>query len=65
MLRGMSSLVHILPIFCYALAALGQAVPQTIQLQSRSNPGGLALRRRALSPASEPLTDFFLGTDLQ
>ncbi|KJA20739.1 hypothetical protein HYPSUDRAFT_141873 [Hypholoma sublateritium FD-334 SS-4] len=61
----MALLVRILPVFCYALAALGQAVPQTIQLQSRSTPGGSALRRRALSPASEPLTDFFLGTDLQ
>ncbi|KXN91062.1 Pepsin A [Leucoagaricus sp. SymC.cos] len=41
------------------------AVPQTIQLQSRVVPRGASLKRRALNPATVPLTDFFLGTDLQ
>ncbi|KAF7376309.1 Pepsin A [Mycena sanguinolenta] len=42
-----------------------QAVPQTIQLQSRVAPAHQALRRRALNPVTVPLADFFLGTDLQ
>ncbi|KAJ7072089.1 acid protease [Mycena amicta] len=47
-----------------ALAA-AQAVPQTIQLRSRVAPKEATLRRRALSPTTVNLTDFFLGTDLQ
>ncbi|PPR05853.1 hypothetical protein CVT26_010133 [Gymnopilus dilepis] len=40
--------------------------PHKISLQSRSIPkGSSSFRRRALSPTSEPLADFFLGTDLQ
>ncbi|KAJ7755367.1 acid protease [Mycena maculata] len=42
-----------------------QAVPQTIQLQSRIAPAAATLRRRALNPVTVPLADFFLGTDLQ
>ncbi|KAJ6499109.1 acid protease [Mycena sanguinolenta] len=42
-----------------------QAVPQTIQLQSRVAPAHQTLRRRALNPVTVPLADFFLGTDLQ
>jgi hypothetical protein len=42
-----------------------QAVPQTIQLQSRVAPVPATLRRRALNPVTVPLADFFLGTDLQ
>ncbi|KAJ7929758.1 acid protease [Mycena leptocephala] len=42
-----------------------QAVPQTIPLQSRSAPAADSLRRRALSPTTVPLADFFRGTDLQ
>lgn len=42
-----------------------QATPQTINLQSRVVPRGLYLKRRALSPTTVPLADFFLGTDLQ
>jgi len=52
-------------LFCFALKALGQAVPQTIHLQSRTLSQGASLRRRALSPTTVPLADFFLGTDLQ
>ncbi|CAK5276783.1 unnamed protein product [Mycena citricolor] len=39
--------------------------PHTIQLQSRVAPKDATLRRRALNPATVPLADFFLGTDLQ
>jgi len=42
-----------------------QAVPLTIQLQSRVAPVAATLRRRALNPVTVPLADFFLGTDLQ
>lgn len=45
--------------------AQAQATPQTIQLQSRVAPRGASLKRRALNPATVPLADFFLGTDLQ
>jgi len=44
---------------------LAQATPQTITLQSRAVPRGPLLRSRALPATSEPLADFFLGTDLQ
>jgi len=54
------------------IAALGffglagaHAVPRQISLQSRVAPPGRSLKRRALSPATVPLADFFLGTDLQ
>ncbi|KAF8973138.1 acid protease [Flammula alnicola] len=63
MSKGVISLA--ITFSCYALAVLGQAAPQTVQLQSRSIPKGSVLKRRALSPTSEPLADFFLGTDLQ
>ncbi|PPQ62926.1 hypothetical protein CVT24_006166 [Panaeolus cyanescens] len=40
--------------------------PQTIALTARTVPRGSTFRRRAsISPASIPLDDFFLGTDLQ
>ena len=52
-----------------ALGLLGLAgargVPQTINLQSRVAPPGTSLKQRALNPATVPLADFFLGTDLQ
>ncbi|CAA7261676.1 unnamed protein product [Cyclocybe aegerita] len=48
-----------------ASEAIAQATPQTITLQSRATPYNMAKRRRALPPTSEPLADFFLGTDLQ
>jgi len=54
-----------------ALGLLGlagvHAVPEQVQinLQSRVAPPGSSLKRRALSPATVPLADFFLGTDLQ
>jgi len=57
-----------LVLFCFTLKVLGHAVhavPQTIQLQSRSVSQGFSLRRRALSPTTLPLADFFWGTDLQ
>ncbi|KAF8904489.1 acid protease [Gymnopilus junonius] len=41
------------------------ASPHKVTLQSRSVPKGSSFRRRALSPTSVPLADFFLGTDLQ
>ncbi|KAJ7753740.1 acid protease [Mycena metata] len=41
------------------------ATPHTIRIQSRVAPKEATLRRRALSPATVPLADFFLGTDLQ
>ncbi|KAH9485175.1 Pepsin-2B [Psilocybe cubensis] len=41
------------------------ASPQKITLQSRTLPKGTLMQRRALSPTSIPLADFFLGTDLQ
>ncbi|KIM45262.1 hypothetical protein M413DRAFT_65891 [Hebeloma cylindrosporum] len=55
----------VLALCGFSLSALGQAVPQTIHLQSRIVPQGASLRRRALSPTTVPLADFFLGTDLQ
>lgn len=49
--------------------ALGEttgAVPQTINLMSRSvSARGSVLNRRALNATTVPLTDFFKGTDLQ
>ncbi|KAF8200694.1 acid protease [Pholiota molesta] len=65
MFQDATSWVKALYLFCSILAVSGEAVPQTIQLQSRNIPKGEVLRRRALSPTSEPLADFFLGTDLQ
>ena len=48
-----------------ALGLLGvHAVPQ-LNLHSRVAPPGRSLKRRALDPATVPLADFFLGTDLQ
>ena len=55
----------VLALSCFTLKALGQVVPQTIHLQSRIISQGTSLRRRALSPTTVPLADFFLGTDLQ
>ena len=51
-----------------ALGLLGvHAVPEQVQLNlhSRVAPPGKSLKRRALDPATVPLADFFLGTDLQ
>ncbi|KAF7348568.1 Pepsin A [Mycena venus] len=53
---------------CRALVSTREPVaapPHTIQLQSRLAPKEATLRRRALNPATVPLADFFLGTDLQ
>ncbi|KAJ7091158.1 acid protease [Mycena epipterygia] len=57
------NLCLLLPAYGALVAA--QAVPQTIQLQSRVAPVQATLRRRALNPTTVPLADFFLGTDLQ
>ncbi|KAF4620824.1 hypothetical protein D9613_000878 [Agrocybe pediades] len=52
--------------FCYALAEGGPpAIPHRIHIQARAHPKSSFLRRRALSPIDVPLSDFFLGTDLQ
>ncbi|KAJ7698587.1 acid protease [Mycena rosella] len=50
---------------CHALVSTRELVPHAIQLQSRVSPKEATLRRRALNPATVPLADFFLGTDLQ
>ncbi|KAJ6572095.1 acid protease [Mycena capillaripes] len=53
---------------CRALVSTREpeaVAPHKIQLQSRVAPKEATLRRRALNPATVPLTDFFLGTDLQ
>ncbi|KAF9482130.1 acid protease [Pholiota conissans] len=65
MFNSANSWVKTLSLFCSILVVSGEAVPQTIQLQSRNIPKGEVLRRRALSPTALPLADFFLGTDLQ
>jgi len=52
-----------------ALGFLGLAgahtVPPKISLQSRVAFPVRSLKQRAISPATVPLADFFLGTDLQ
>ncbi|KAF7306084.1 Acid protease [Mycena chlorophos] len=49
-----------------SLAGLAAAAtPKTVQLQSRVPPKAATVQRRAQNPVTEPLRDFFLGTDLQ
>ena len=45
-------------------AALPRAEPQTIQLKARQVAPG-SIMRRAVSPVTVPLKDYFNGTDLQ
>ncbi|KAJ7163594.1 acid protease [Mycena crocata] len=60
-------MLRLLTLQCLLVPAYvaAQAVPQTIQLQSRVSPAHATIRRRALNPVTVPLADFFLGTDLQ
>ena len=48
-----------------AAAVVKRASPTTITLKSRKVHPNERLHRRAVSPTSIPLDDYFLGTDLQ
>ncbi|TFK44408.1 aspartic peptidase domain-containing protein [Crucibulum laeve] len=61
--KSLSLLVALLSVL--SIETQGQVAPQTIALSSRVAPRGSSLKRRALSPSTVPLADFFLGTDLQ
>ncbi|KAE9402851.1 acid protease [Gymnopus androsaceus JB14] len=63
MLRTLSFVI--LNFSLSVFATEGPAVPHKILLSSRVAPIGKSLKRRQLSPANVPLSDFFLGTDLQ
>jgi len=52
-------------LFSTAAGETADAIPHKITLTSRVALRGASLKRRALSPTTIPLADFFKGTDLQ
>ena len=50
---------------CLSGALAQTLAPETISLQARRVPRGTGFVRRALPATTEPLNNFFLGTDLQ